>query len=114
MCRTVNPKSGVRFPHVLQNLKIMKYISLVLFLILVISCNKIEDCELSKHECKILDIKNDTILVFDENRKDLYYIKYNNDLFYPYTLCEITEMSFHTPTFILGYCSVHDHYYRSY
>ena len=92
----------------------MKYIVALLLVLSSFSCSKIEDCTLSKHECQVFDVKTDTIVMLDKNRNLFVDVKYNRNLFYPYTLCELLDMQFSTPTFILGYCEAHDHYYQSY
>ena len=92
----------------------MKYIVALLLVWSFFSCSKIEDCTLFKHECQVFDVKTDTIVMLDKNRNLFVDVKYNRNLFYPYTLCELLDMQFSTPTFILGYCEAHDHYYQSY
>ncbi len=92
----------------------MKYIISVLLTMLCISCVKVSDCEISSHECKVFDVRNDTIVALDINLNEFVEIKYDNDTFYPYELCDILEMQFSTPTFILGYCNVHNHYFKQF
>lgn len=92
----------------------MKYIISVLLTMLCISCVKVSDCEISSHECKVFDVRNDTIVALDINLNEFVEIKYDNDTFYPYKLCEIVEMHFSTPTFVLGYCSAHNHYFKQF
>ena len=92
----------------------MKYIISFLLTIFCISCVKISDCEIGSHECKVFDVRNDTIVLLDKNINEFVEIKYDNDTFYPYELCDILEMQFSTPTFILGYCKVHNHYFKQF